>query len=91
MIHVVGYDITDDRRRYHVARVLADFGTRVQFSVFECILDRPLLLELQQRLAALELPPEDSIRIYPLCQRCGEHSIVIGVGELTQDVDFYMV
>ena len=40
MFYLVTYDITDDQRRTKVAKILEDFGDRVQYSVFEMILDR---------------------------------------------------
>ena len=39
MFYVVSYDMPDDRKRTKMAKNLLDFGTRVQYSVFECILD----------------------------------------------------
>ena len=39
MYVVVSYDITCDRRRSKVARTLEDHGKRVQYSVFDCILN----------------------------------------------------
>jgi CRISPR-associated endonuclease Cas2 len=35
MLFVVAYDIADDQRRMRVASELEDFGTWVQYSVFE--------------------------------------------------------
>lgn len=32
--YLIAYDVPDDRRRTRVARVLQEFGDRVQFSVF---------------------------------------------------------
>ena len=33
MHYTVAYDITDDKRRNRVAKILKDFGTRIQYSV----------------------------------------------------------
>ncbi len=41
--YLVSYDIANPRRLRRVAQVLEGFGTRLQFSVFECPLD-PLRL-----------------------------------------------
>ena len=32
MHYTVAYDITDDKRRNKVAKILKDFGSRIQFS-----------------------------------------------------------
>lgn len=33
---MITYDISDDRIRYRVAKILENHGSRVQYSVFEC-------------------------------------------------------
>jgi CRISPR-associated protein Cas2 len=38
MFVVVAYDISDDPRRTKLHNTLKNFGTPVQYSVFECIL-----------------------------------------------------
>jgi CRISPR-associated protein Cas2 len=37
---VVSYDISDDKRRRKVAQIMEGYGYRVQYSVFECDLDK---------------------------------------------------
>ena len=39
MFYVVSYDIVDDARRTRVHATLKDYGTPVQYSVFECDVD----------------------------------------------------
>ena len=53
MFLVVTYDIVDDQRRERVASELANFGERVQYSVFECHLTPAQVQDLQQRLDRL--------------------------------------
>jgi CRISPR-associated protein Cas2 len=67
---VVTYDIADDRRRTRIAQLLEDYGVRVQFSVFECVLVPAQRRELASRLAALMDGALDSIAFYPLCRAC---------------------
>ena len=50
MFYAVAYDITDDRRRNAVAKILLDFGTRIQYSLFECNTDKRAYLRLQDRI-----------------------------------------
>ena len=79
MLYTVAYDITDDRRRNKVAKILKDFGSRVQYSVFECNTDRQALLRLQNRLEkAIDLQ-EDTITFYHLCAVCEKRIARIGV------------
>ena len=35
-MYVVSYDITSDRLRNKIAKTLEGYGTRIQYSVFEC-------------------------------------------------------
>ena len=53
--YVVTYDLSDDRERNRVSRVLEGFGYRVQESVFECCLNGRLKNKLKNRLDALHL------------------------------------
>ncbi len=64
---VVSYDISDDKRRREVAKILEGHGYRVQYSVFECDLTKKQLLKLQRKLKPLVKGQEmESIRFYPL-------------------------
>ena len=49
---IISYDISDDRRRRKIMQTLEDFGRRVQFSVFECLLLPVEFEKLQQKLVA---------------------------------------
>jgi CRISPR-associated protein Cas2 len=65
---VVAYDIRDDRRRDRVAKILEGFGQRVQYSVFECRLDRVQYLRLRTRLEEVIDREEDVVSFYFLCE-----------------------
>ncbi|PID57081.1 CRISPR-associated endonuclease Cas2 [candidate division KSB3 bacterium] len=71
MYTIVSYDIQHDRRRGKLFKVLKDYGTWVQYSVFECDLSRKDFLKLRHRLKALlKDGDDDSVRFYPLCEDC---------------------
>ena len=66
---LVSYDVaTDDkngqRRLRRVARACLDYGQRVQYSVFECIVDPAQWTVLRQRLIDEIDPGKDSLRFY---------------------------
>ena len=90
MFYIVTYDIPEDRRRTRVAKTLLDFGSRVQYSVFECIMDKALLEELFERLSEIAAD-DDSIRIYGLCAKCEPGVKIIGRGEMTKDEDVFII
>lgn len=70
MLYVVAYDVPNDRRRTKLYKVLSGFGTRTQYSLFECFLTPRQLVQLRERVYRLIDDSEDSLRIYPLCEAC---------------------
>jgi CRISPR-associated protein Cas2 len=89
--YLVCYDIRDPKRLRRVARTMESFGTRIQFSVFECPLDD---LRLERLKAALHevlhhehdqilfvsLGPEDSahgLRIDSMGQQYSQRSRLV--------------
>jgi CRISPR-associated protein Cas2 len=91
MFYIVSYDIPDDRKRTRVAKTMLDFGTRVQYSVFECIIEDDKLLEkMIARLKGL-VSDEDSVRIYALCAKCEKVIKVLGGGEVTKDENVFII
>ena len=78
MHYTVAYDITDDKRRNRVAKILKDFGKRVQYSIFECNTDRQAFLRLQNRLEKAIDSQADTITFYHLCTACEKQIDRIG-------------
>lgn len=81
---MVTYDIPVDKRRKKIADLLEGYGQRVQYSVFECVLEKEKYLELRLRLKKLVQLPEDSVRIYPLSGHTLEQVEVWGEPPLTK-------
>ena len=81
MFLVVSYDIPDDKRRTKVAKTLEDYGTRVQYSVFEVNLAPKQIAKMRQELAQIADTATDSIRFYRLCGACYGQVEVLGAGK----------
>ncbi len=69
MMVLVSYDValTDKagaRRLRRVAKACKDYGQRVQYSVFECILDPAQWVKLRDRLISEIDKEQDSLRFY---------------------------
>jgi len=69
MFVLVSYDVATSepggpRRLRRVAKVCKNFGQRVQFSVFECIVDPAQWTAFRQRLISEIDPDADSLRFY---------------------------
>ncbi|MFP4008170.1 MAG: CRISPR-associated endonuclease Cas2 [Spirulinaceae cyanobacterium] len=64
---LVCYDVSDNKRRNKLAKLLEQRCERVQYSVFECPLPEKTINQLLERrwLKVLKLE-EDSLRVYPL-------------------------
>ncbi|MCK4258951.1 MAG: CRISPR-associated endonuclease Cas2 [Halanaerobiales bacterium] len=75
--YVICYDVTDDKRRRLIYELLKDHGQRMQYSIFECLLDEKTFLKLKFKLQRL-MDTTDSIIIYPLCKRCEEKILTMG-------------
>lgn len=84
-LYVAVYDIPCDKRRKKVADLLEGYGERVQYSVFECVLDKNRYRQLSDRLKKRINLEEDSIRIYPIVKSSLPKIQTWGVGnELTK-------
>lgn len=91
MFYLVCFDIVDDRTRSRAAKVLKEYGERVQKSVFECaLLTEEKFLKLKNRLEDLIDNAEDTVRYYAVCKGCLEKMEFSGVGE-APDVEKYRV
>jgi CRISPR-associated protein Cas2 len=71
MFVIVSYDVATDegkgqRRLRRVAKACKDYGQRVQYSVFECIVDPAHWAKLKERLISEINPDKDSLRFYYL-------------------------
>jgi len=70
MLVLISYDVASDdtgqRRLRRVARACKDYGQRVQYSVFECIVDPAQWTMLKERLVSEINPEKDSLRFYYL-------------------------
>ena len=90
MFYLVSYDIPDDKKRNKMAKTLLDFGDRVQYSVFECLLDDILFKQMITRVSRI-ISGDDSLRIYPICAKCKEVVRVLGRGTVAKDENVFIL
>ena len=67
---VVAYDVSNDRRRAKVVKILEQVGVRVNFSVFECVITEKQYESLRKELLLIISLKEDSVVYYPICMNC---------------------
>ncbi len=83
---VVVYDISNDRRRTKLHNTLLDYGSPVQYSVFECLLDEKGLARMKEATARVIKPRVDRVRYYYLCAGCvGKTEVTSGVEVLRDE------
>ncbi|NEP17831.1 MAG: CRISPR-associated endonuclease Cas2 [Leptolyngbya sp. SIO4C1] len=89
MYLVISYDISDDKRRTKIHKILTSYGQWMQYSVFECDLTAAEYVKLRNRLNKLIKPEADSIRFYSLCECCQKKVERIGGEALRDDTVFF--
>lgn len=91
MYLLISYDIQDDRTRTKVAKILTDYGTRIQFSVFECDISNKQFEELKAKINELIDQENDRVRFYQICKSCQKTAIISGVAELYEKDEFTVI
>lgn len=86
---VITYDISEDKRRTKIHKVLSSYGQWMQFSVFECSLSAAQYAKLRNRLNKLIKAEADSVRFYFLCECCQAKVERIGGEEVRDDTVFF--
>ncbi|MEL3907459.1 MAG: CRISPR-associated endonuclease Cas2 [Treponemataceae bacterium] len=70
MMMLVSYDVANNengaKRLRRVAKILQDYGQRVQYSVFECLVEPAEWVELKTKLLDEINENYDSLRFYSL-------------------------
>jgi CRISPR-associated protein Cas2 len=80
LFYLVAYDIPDDKRRKKIADILTGYGSRVQYSVFECVLNVKQYKELKTRLKKVFKEEEDNLRFYPVSDHTLKQTEIWGQG-----------
>ena len=89
---IVAYDIADPKRLNKVAKVIMDYGIRVQKSIFEVDVSNHLFLKMKSRIEEIIEPGADGVKYYPLCEKCAGTVEIIGQGIfIDPDEEFYIL
>lgn len=76
---IVAYDIAEPRRLMKVARVMKDYGMRVQKSIFEVEVSEARFREMKRRAEGIIHPLQDGVKYFPLCDRCADTMECLGL------------
>ncbi len=75
--YLVSYDIANPKRLRKVGEVVEGFGSRIQYSVFECPLDPMRLVQLKSALAAEINCDQDQVLFVSLGPAANDASLII--------------
>lgn len=89
---IVAYDIADEKRLARVAKVIKDYGIRVQKSIFELEISPLTFTEMKARVEKEMVPEEDGVKYFPLCEKCAGTLEIIGQGIfIDPDEEYYVI
>ena len=89
---IVAYDIADPQRLAKVAKIMLDYGSRVQKSIFEVSARWGAFEEMKCRVEDVIVKDEDGVKYFPLCEKCAGTVEIIGQGIfIDPDAEYYVV
>lgn len=65
----ITYDISDDRVRTRVYKILEKYGAWKQYSVFELEINDIQRVKLEDEIRE-QISADDKVRLYQFCERC---------------------
>jgi CRISPR-associated protein Cas2 len=74
---VVTYDITKNKVRRKVFRILESYGAWKQYSVFELEISDVQHIQMREKIRSV-IEEQDRVRFYELCERCVKKVAEIG-------------
>ena len=87
---VVAYDVRDRRRLRRIAKMMEQYGARVQRSAFECRLDKERIVRLLDDIKRIINRKQDKVAVIALCQSCVHRSERFIESGFTTDADVYV-
>lgn len=95
MQYIIAYDISSSKRLAKVAKILLDYGYRIQHSIFIVHLESLVFEQLKRRIEKAINQAEDKIMYFNVCERCMKNALFFGMELMTQKEylkkDFYIV
>lgn len=88
---IIAYDIADPKRLSRIAKLMLDYGVRVQKSIFEVSITPPAFQGLKKKVEKIIAPEADGVKYFPLCEPCAGAVEIIGQGQFTDpDREYYV-
>ena len=80
---VIMYDISDNRTRTRLFKLLKRYGEPVQLSIFEAIISEVQFAEMRGEVTRLLGSDAGQVRYYEICQTCNQGIKVFGQARTT--------
>ncbi len=88
---IVAYDIADPTRLARIAKIMEDYGVRVQKSIFEVTARKGVFREMKDRIERVMVFEQDGVKYFPVCEKCAQTVEIIGKGfYVDPDAEFYI-
>lgn len=82
MIYMVCYDICNPKRLQKTAKVIENYGLRIQYSFFQCEMPREIMHRMKKEVLNIIDVKADYFFIYPLCEACSRKAVTDGKGNI---------
>lgn len=90
MIYFISYDISNPKRLRQTAKILENFGIRIQYSFFECEMNEEQKNILVEGILKVIDLKTDSLIVHPVCEKCLNTTKKLGSGDIFQ-VETYVI
>ncbi len=90
MLHLIAYDVSKDKTRTKLHKLLCRYGEWTQFSLFECFLTAKQAVKLIAEIKAIISQDQGHVRIYVLSRDDVKRTVTIG-GALPTEDQIYVV
>ena len=77
--YLFAYDISDNKRRNRIVKLLMNYAYRVQYSVFEFSVTELIFRRIMDSVNQIIDPKEDSILVYEMCDADWTKRMFLGV------------
>ena len=88
---IVAYDIANPRRLQKVAKIMKDYGVRVQKSIFEVHVDSIRFQQMRNRAEMIMDLHADGVKYFPLCPKCADTLVALGIGAEQYPIGEYQI
>ncbi len=82
-IWIISYDIVCNKRRYRLDKSLAQYGQRIQYSIYQVILNTDEFSRLRKNIKQIINAQEDKVNYYRICRWCQNKTVLQGKAALS--------